>query len=1337
MLIILLFIFSLYFLIFLGSNLYLYINKSKIEKIIADALIINKVNIRGMFSIPFLFIKIGEVKLSDSEGMELKLRNTKVFYNIFKFNTLYPAEAFYLIKVERVFFTAEYRKASGYLKKLFEKYPVFYVSPAQQNLIKIKNIYVDLSFFPDIKASFYLTDFNNYISHNLMSFNGLLFSEVNQSHRINFIESVFDFSINLGIIEGSNFVNVSSLFNISNVIVGGVPLIENESFRFVSTNLPDIKEDLFKNVFYVKNLEKGLNFEVKRNFNINYPEKSKYYLLEYLMPKGEYFANLNCLFKNENFDIVLFVSNINAKDRFKLNFSGDDLKKKLNIQLNTYLFKNFNASINFAQNTDGAIDFDLLYIKQRLRGKINFIYDDNVLRIFSENLRLNDINFYGFDSYFYFDGKNINIKGIDRSFGLVFNGAFSNGEGELRLKIKNSFMSDSYSFLNGDNIFKVSFNPFRLITFSANLKAFDRVKKEIFASDLKFDKDRLTISKFSILNLLNINLIANFSNTNIIMSGNIDINKNKIPLAGSLVLKRDFSLDRAFLIFDKRILLNITNERGKYNFKFNTQDYNIKKFGIDGIVNLNFSGLFSEWGIEEGNIKGEFNIPDYDRFFISSRFVLIDKTNSYYEIPVFSIENSENTLLGKGIMGLSDTKRFVIAFIRGGKIDFAYRLGRFILEADIQKFLVKNPIFKEKRNLFLNLKTIVKKENIYDDLSINGNFFVYDTKLPEYFSFKVDNFIIKKDDVNIVNAKLTYNNFNLSASINGNNDKFVVNGKMIYDNIFSADYVSTIVNKGDGSYNALYRIYNINPSGILEDISGRVAIDYPYLMFYSESINGLNGHINLSKNKKDWKIDFLNKNFELFTRGIIDKEDISISLIYSTSLYFVNNFLPLKFNSGHSRGNIMITGDPENPDINGVIELYNLSSSINYSRTQITNFNATLQLTNSYMFMNKIIVPTKTGNFLLNGYVDIRDVFTPYFDIKITPVNQKSFVSVNYNERNLSLSGRVFFNEIQIAGNKNRINLKGDLKFDNFSASLPITSFFDTEKLSFNGDLPENVNLNLILTIGNNNKFSTPLNQFLFKKNSILYVNGEVNSLNIKVKGNIGIERGDFTYLSKNFIIKEGNLIFNGEDYIPSVDIVLWYRYRDFDKENVDIYLTFEGKATKIILKDFYSVPERPKNELALILGIGLDNKESVTNIATSDYLKTGVGVAENLFFFNPLSLEIKRRIGLDVFSFRSTILQNYVESGFGRNTNTDFRDYISGSGIVMGKYIFPMLFFEYELYFEKDPYSVYGLIPLHSLGLELDLPYFDVGWKYQPYDTGGKDRKYEQLLEFKFMRKF
>ncbi len=62
---------------------------------------------------------------------------------------------------------------------------------------------------------------------------------------------------------------------------------------------------------------------------------------------------------------------------------------------------------------------------------------------------------------------------------------------------------------------------------------------------------------------------------------------------------------------------------------------------------------------------------------VFSKFVLVDKINSYYDIPVFSIENSQDTLLGKGVMALSDDNRFVIAFIRGGKIDFIYRRGGY------------------------------------------------------------------------------------------------------------------------------------------------------------------------------------------------------------------------------------------------------------------------------------------------------------------------------------------------------------------------------------------------------------------------------------------------------------------------------------------------------------------------------------------------------------------------------------------------------------------------------------------------------------------------------------
>ncbi len=1332
-------IFGFYFLIFIGSNIFIYINKPQIEKTVANALIVNKSSLKGLFHLPFFFLKIKEIKLSDSNGMELKIKNTTVFYNIFNFNVKYPAEAFYFIDIDRVSFEAEYKKASGYLKKIFEKYPYFYISQNQKNTIKIKNMLVKLGFFPDINAYFYINNFKNYISQNLMSFNGLVSAEIDQSHKINFVQSVIDFSIALGINEGSNFVNLSSDFNISNFIVGGIPLIETESFRFVSTNLENIEKNLFKNIFYINNSENGFSFEVKRNFNINYPEKNRYYLLEYLMPKGEYFANLNCLFKNENFNLNLFVSNVNAKDKFVFNFSGNDIRKNISFQLNTYLFRKLNANLDFYNDIKGSVSFDLLYLKQNLSGIINLAYKDNALRIFSDNLKLNDINFYGFDSYFYFNEKNINIKGIDKNPGLVFNGNFSDSEGIVHLKLKNIFMKNSDSFINGENSFKISLKPFKISSLNINLKGNDRQKKEIFSSDVNYNNNKLTINKLSFFDYLKMNLTANLSNTNIIISGTTEINKNKIPIIGNIILSKNSTFDKASLIFDRKIFLNVSKEKQKYSFRLNSENYSIKKFGIDSILNFNLIGSVSEWGIEEANLKGEFIIPDYDKFSISSKIILVNKTNSYYDIPLLSIENSQDTLLGRGIMGLSpETKRILIAFIRGGKIDFIYKNGSFTLDTDIQKFLVKNPIFKkDERNMFLTLKTTVKKESFYDSPSISGNIFLFDKRLPEYFSLKIDNFTFKNEELNIVNSKFVYDNLNLTMSLYGNVNKFNINGKIIYDNIFSADYISTIINKDKNSYSAVYKIYNVNPTGILEDISGRIAFENNYLLFYSESINGLNGHINLSKEKKDWKIDFINKNFELFTRGIVDKNDISINILYNTSLYFVNNFLPIKFNSGHSRGNITVSGELDNPDINGTIELYNLSSSVNYSKTHITNFNTTLQVTNSYVVLNNINIPTKTGNFLLNGYIDIRDIFTPYLDVKINPANQKTFLNINYLERNFSLTGKLSFNEFHITGNKNKINIKGDIKFENFSANLPVTSFFETKDLSLDKNLPENINLNLILTVGNNNKFSTPLNQFVFKKNSTLYVNGELASMNIKIKGNLAIERGDFTYLSKNFTIKEGNLIFNGEDYIPNVDMILWYRYRDIDKENVDIYLTFEGKATKIILKDFYSVPEKPKNELALILGIGVDTKESLTNVATSDYLKTGVGVAENLFFFNPLSIEIKRRIGLDVFSFRSTILQNYVESGFGRNTNTDFRDYISGSGLIMGKYIFPVLFFEYELYFEKDPYSVYGLIPLHSLGLELDLPYFDVGWKYQPYNTGGKDRKYEQLLELKFMRKF
>ncbi len=1328
---ILFFFIFIYLLLFFGSNIFFYVNRSKIENLVADSLLIDKVNIKNFFSIPFFYFKIGDNNLfNDSRDINIKIKNTKIFYNIFNININYPLELIRLVEVDRVYFDGKYGKSVDYIKKLIEKYPYFYISPSQKNLLKVKNVIMNISFLPDLKMYVYVKDFKNFISYNILSFSGIFYCEFNQFNRINFFNSAIDFSINVGVREGSNFVNLSSSFKLSNVLVGGIPIIENETFNFISTNVS--RNGIIENLFSLKSKKDYIRFEVKRDFNIDYPVKDRFYFVEYIMPKGNYNAALSGNFyRNKKFDISLFVSNTQAKDRLKVDFYGDEIKKYLDIAINTEILRNFNTKISFKDDVSGKVFFDSFYLKQRLKGNIDFYYKDSMLRIYSEEVSINKINLNGFDTTIQFENDRVNITSKELANGIIINGNISNYQCEGSIKLKNLILGGVNYRLNGESLVKFGLRPFSINLLDIKLRGFDLVeKKNLLSLDIFSTEDKVIIKNFSYNDLFNFTLdLEKRFNTNYIISGNAKLrNKNNIPVTGNMVIQDKFYPESIFLIFDNKVIFNFKKD----TFKLYTENYNVNKFGVDGILNLIVEGNFRDYLIENLSLKGDFELKGYDRFKIFSKITIRDRENSYYEIPLFSFENSQDKLFGKGYLSLLDKKRASLSFIRGGKIYFIYDNGNFILDIDLQKLIFKNPFLEENRNVYLNLKALMKKDK---DFSIQGDFSLFDTKLPKYFSLEAKNFYIKGENVVINNFYLDYGELTTFFSLYGNDNKYNINGRFIYSDIITTDYLFNI-RKNNNSYNAFYRIYNVNPD-IVNNISGKIVVDYPFVLFYSD-LNGLNGHINLSKDKKDWKIDFINNDIEVFTKGSLSSDKINMNLSYNISLFFANKFLPFKITSGFSKGNISVQGTLNNPDINGNIEVKNLSGTINYSKTQITNFNTSLILTNSYVFLDNVVLPTKTGDFFINGFVNISDIFTPYFELRVKPVDKKSFINISYLENGASISGKLSFNELEFNGNKNRINLKGDLRFDNFSVSLPLTSFIvDSDEVSTNfKNLPENINLNLLINLGNNVKFSTPLNQFVFKRNSIIYINGDLASMNLKVKGNVGIERGDFTYLAKNFSIKEGTITFN-DDYIPYVNMVLWYRYRDVDKENVDIYLTFEGKATKIIMKDFYSIPERPKNELAMILGIGVDTKDSVTNIATSDYLKSGVGLAENVFFFSPLSLEIKRRIGLDLFSFRSTIFKNYVESGFGRNTNTDFRDYISGSGIVVGKYIFPMLFMEYELYFEKDPYSAYGLLPLHSLGIELDLPYFDIGWRYQPYNFTGKDTKYEQLLELKFMRKF
>jgi hypothetical protein len=247
----------------------------------------------------------------------------------------------------------------------------------------------------------------------------------------------------------------------------------------------------------------------------------------------------------------------------------------------------------------------------------------------------------------------------------------------------------------------------------------------------------------------------------------------------------------------------------------------------------------------------------------------------------------------------------------------------------------------------------------------------------------------------------------------------------------------------------------------------------------------------------------------------------------------------------------------------------------------------------------------------------------------------------------------------------------------------------------------------------------------------------------LNIKGNVDVDRGTLIYLGRDFTVNEGKAVFSGKpgDMLPLVDLDSSFKYKDENGVQVEVFMIFSGKADNITLSSFSSSPPKSSGELSAILGLQSQNEENTIsnmNTGSGSLIPGGVSsAAENVFIFNPMTIDLQRRLGLDMFLVRTGLIDSWARKTiFGENylNNADIFD---GSTVSFGKYIIPDIFMEYDLIISRNPLDVNSLIPLQTFGLDLDLKLFDLDWKYQPYTELGRQVLYEQFFELNFNQRF
>ncbi|URA09876.1 translocation/assembly module TamB domain-containing protein [Thermospira aquatica] len=428
--------------------------------------------------------------------------------------------------------------------------------------------------------------------------------------------------------------------------------------------------------------------------------------------------------------------------------------------------------------------------------------------------------------------------------------------------------------------------------------------------------------------------------------------------------------------------------------------------------------------------------------------------------------------------------------------------------------------------------------------------------------------------------------------------------------------------------------------------------------------------------------------------------------------------------SGAMFAQISLTGSQAEPSLGGSLQLQGVSLTIPGVVTKITNQYLTLSFSGDEIVLPRQKLATSTGVFWIQGAM--KPFQNGLFSFRLGA--QRS--SDVFRFQTPVFTGVIQPEILTIGGSLDDITVGGNLRLRQSRIWVSLQDFWSRGNEFF---LP--VQLALSVFLDQRLAFQSEVVDMVFEPGSVLKISGALPQPSLK--GKLSVASGRLRYLTQNFQIVEGIVSFEN-DFLPEVEFQSKYRYRSL-QDNIEIYLTFLGKLPKINLVNFYSVPERRKEEIISYLGLPqMVTNTNVSSQTVASLFSTGAGLAEEVLILSPFSARLRQQLGLDMFVIRSTLAQNYARYLTGGISNLTLPALLEGTSLSVGRYILPNIFVEADIALQ----GVFGsnqvtLRPVYSFGVSYSLQGVEVGWSYEPLLNTTETLEYEQKIEINYKRRF
>jgi hypothetical protein len=247
-----------------------------------------------------------------------------------------------------------------------------------------------------------------------------------------------------------------------------------------------------------------------------------------------------------------------------------------------------------------------------------------------------------------------------------------------------------------------------------------------------------------------------------------------------------------------------------------------------------------------------------------------------------------------------------------------------------------------------------------------------------------------------------------------------------------------------------------------------------------------------------------------------------------------------------------------------------------------------------------------------------------------------------------------------------------------------------------------------------------PLLQAAAAAGSSIKITSDSETGRFSINGDIDLRSGSLYYGQRSFYIRQGTLFFSENEiqFDPRITVRAETRDRINDGP-VIISMIVDNAPLMSFTARFESSPPLSQVEILSLMGQNLTGlpTEGGEGARVQNIVFSGVDFLSQSIVFRRMERIIRSFTRLDMFTFRSPIVQNFITSRWNPVDNDERGNYFDNTAVFFGKYFSSDMFFQGSvlLQYDENKLDMGGYTFEAELGIELRSPLFDIRWNIAP----------------------